>query len=165
MAIGVEIVVDKVSKKPWKRLAEEMMYKMKERKLLVALCGIYGNVITLTPPLCFTHDNAKTVVDVFDGVLGEIEAEEEATESQLGGSSSSKDNDASSRRKRKMTDIEGDELTIYHCYQDCLRATEESSSDDDDDDDDDHRDNPFFSLDDSGDGGGRGNAGTYEDMD
>ena len=80
LAIGVEIVVDKVSKKPWKRLAEELMYKMKERKVLVGVVGIFGNVVTVTPPLCFTLDNAKTIIETLDKLLEEIEEQEKDEE-------------------------------------------------------------------------------------
>ena len=83
MAIGVEIVVDKISKMPFRSLADELMYKMKERKVLVNVGGIYKNVVTLTPPLCFTLDNAQTFVKTLDELLEEIEAEEAVEEAAL----------------------------------------------------------------------------------
>lgn len=47
---------------------------MKEKKIIIANEGPDKNVMMLTPPLCFTCDNARHVVQVFDQTLGDIEA-------------------------------------------------------------------------------------------
>ncbi len=47
--------------------------RMKELKIIVPNEGPDKNVITLTPPMCFTHDNARHVVDALDRCLSEIE--------------------------------------------------------------------------------------------
>ena len=47
---------------------------MKEEKIIVANEGLDKNVIALTPPMCFTTDNARRVVQVLDRCLSEIES-------------------------------------------------------------------------------------------
>lgn len=47
---------------------------MKEEKIIVANEGLDKNVIALTPPMCFTTDNARRVVQALDRCLSEIES-------------------------------------------------------------------------------------------
>ncbi|GFR74301.1 alanine--glyoxylate aminotransferase [Elysia marginata] len=75
MLIGVELVMDKESKKPAKEAAEILTYKMKERKIILGVEGKDKNVIVLSPPLCFTTDNARHIVQQFSEVLANIESE------------------------------------------------------------------------------------------
>jgi len=76
LAIGIEIVHDQESKMPAKILAEEIMYKMKEKLILVAVNGIHQNVITLTPPLCLTLENANNFLKAFEEVVLSIDDSE-----------------------------------------------------------------------------------------
>jgi hypothetical protein len=46
---------------------------VKQSNILVANDGPDKNVIVLTPPLCFTVDNARQVIQVVDKALAEIE--------------------------------------------------------------------------------------------
>lgn len=46
---------------------------MKDNKIIIANDGPDKNVMVMTPPLCFTCDNARRVVQVFDQALREIE--------------------------------------------------------------------------------------------
>ena len=48
--------------------------RMKEEKIIVANEGPDKNVIALTPPMCFTTDNARRVVRALDRCLSEIES-------------------------------------------------------------------------------------------
>ncbi|XP_062589545.1 5-phosphohydroxy-L-lysine phospho-lyase-like isoform X2 [Saccostrea cucullata] len=73
MVIGIEIVTDKESKKPSKEGAEILAYKLKEQKIIIANEGPDKNVMTLLPPMCFTCDNARRVVQAFDLALADIE--------------------------------------------------------------------------------------------
>ncbi|XP_046584769.1 5-phosphohydroxy-L-lysine phospho-lyase-like isoform X1 [Haliotis rubra] len=73
MLVGVEIVMDKESRKPAKEAAEILAYQMKEQRILIANDGEDQNVIVLTPPMCFTCDNARQVIQVFDKALRDIE--------------------------------------------------------------------------------------------
>ncbi|XP_069123550.1 5-phosphohydroxy-L-lysine phospho-lyase-like isoform X1 [Argopecten irradians] len=73
MIIGVEIVIDKQSRKPAKQAAEILSYKLKEGKVLIANDGPDKNVMYISPPMCFTCDNARQVVQAFDLALAAIE--------------------------------------------------------------------------------------------
>ncbi|KAK3089803.1 hypothetical protein FSP39_006659 [Pinctada imbricata] len=73
MCVGVDIVKEKGSRKPAKEVAEILAYKLKEQKIIVANEGPEKNVMLILPPMCFTCDNARCVVQAFDTALTEIE--------------------------------------------------------------------------------------------
>ncbi|KAK7111388.1 5-phosphohydroxy-L-lysine phospho-lyase-like isoform X1 [Littorina saxatilis] len=73
MMLGIELVMDKQSRKPAKEAAEILSYRMKENKIIIANDGPEKNVMIMTPPMCFTLDNARRVVQVFDQALRDIE--------------------------------------------------------------------------------------------
>jgi len=73
LVIGIEIVTDKSSRKPAKEAAELLAYKMKQQKIIIANNGPDKNVMTISPPLCFTVENARRVIRAFDECLTEIE--------------------------------------------------------------------------------------------
>ncbi len=47
---------------------------MKQEKIIIANDGPDKNVMILSPPMCFTCDNARRVVSAFDKCLTEIES-------------------------------------------------------------------------------------------
>lgn len=51
--------------------------RLKEEKVIVATQGEERNVIALTPPLCFTLDNARRVIEAFDRAFSKIDQQEE----------------------------------------------------------------------------------------
>jgi len=71
--VGVDLVEDKRSRIPCKELATWVKAKMKMNQILVAVEGQHSNVVYMMPPLCFTLENAKTVVKVLETVLVEAE--------------------------------------------------------------------------------------------
>ncbi|XP_025102350.1 5-phosphohydroxy-L-lysine phospho-lyase-like isoform X4 [Pomacea canaliculata] len=79
LMVGVELVIDKESRKPASEAAEILAYRMKENKIIIAYDGLEKNVMVMTPPMCFTCDNAHHVVQVFDQLLQEIENEAATT--------------------------------------------------------------------------------------
>ena len=52
--------------------------RLKEEKVIVATQGEERNVIAMTPPLCFTLDNARRVVDAFDKAFTKANTNEES---------------------------------------------------------------------------------------
>ena len=46
---------------------------MKENKIIIANDGLDKNVMVMMPPMCFTLDNARRVVQVLDQALRDIE--------------------------------------------------------------------------------------------
>ncbi|XP_076048169.1 ethanolamine-phosphate phospho-lyase-like isoform X2 [Oratosquilla oratoria] len=70
LCIGIEFVMDKVSRKPARELTEAVIYRLKEEHhILVQAQGPDKNVITLTPPMCFNQQNARSLVQALDEVL------------------------------------------------------------------------------------------------
>lgn len=50
---------------------------MKEQKVIVATQGEERNVIAMTPPLCFTLENARRVIRAFDNAFTKASKNEE----------------------------------------------------------------------------------------
>jgi len=71
--VGIDLVEDKNSRKPAKKLADWVLVKMKAQKILLAVEGQHGNVVYLMPPLCFTLENAEHLVQTLETVLVEAE--------------------------------------------------------------------------------------------
>jgi 4-aminobutyrate aminotransferase-like enzyme len=60
LAIGLELVADKASKKPAPELTKRIVQEAYRRGLcLIAPIGMYGNVIRVAPPLVITEDQAR----------------------------------------------------------------------------------------------------------
>ncbi|KAK9193639.1 hypothetical protein WN944_004336 [Citrus x changshan-huyou] len=70
--LGVEFVTDCQLKTPAKAETLYIMDKMKEMGVLVGKGGFYGNVFRITPPLCFTKEDADYLVDVMDYSLSKM---------------------------------------------------------------------------------------------
>ncbi|XP_043726123.1 alanine--glyoxylate aminotransferase 2 homolog 3, mitochondrial-like isoform X2 [Telopea speciosissima] len=72
LMLGVELVTDRKLKTPAKAETLHIMDQMKEMGVLIGKGGFYGNVFRITPPLCFTKDNADFVVDVMDYTMSKM---------------------------------------------------------------------------------------------
>ena len=66
--IGIEIVKEG-SMDAHPELAHFIKNELRNRYILVSTDGPHDSVIKTKPPLCFTKDNAKTVVDTFEIIL------------------------------------------------------------------------------------------------
>ncbi|KAJ6765446.1 ALANINE--GLYOXYLATE AMINOTRANSFERASE 2-like protein 3 MITOCHONDRIAL-LIKE ISOFORM X1 [Salix purpurea] len=66
LMLGVELVTDRQRKTPAKAETLHIMDQMKDLGVLVGKGGFYGNVFRITPPLCFTKEDADFLVDAMD---------------------------------------------------------------------------------------------------
>ena len=66
--IGVEIVKDNSIIQDY-QLAKHIKNELRNKHILVSTDGPFDSVIKTKPPLCFTKENAKTVVDAIGDVL------------------------------------------------------------------------------------------------
>ncbi|CAK9144498.1 unnamed protein product [Ilex paraguariensis] len=66
LMLGVELVTDRQLKTPAKVEILHVMEQMKDNGVLIGKGGFYGNVFRVTPPLCFTKEDADFLVDVMD---------------------------------------------------------------------------------------------------
>jgi len=71
--IGVEMVLGRPNFKPATQFTERLAYKLKDKRILVGIESPDKNVVVLTPPLCFTLDNARHLIETFDLVLTQLE--------------------------------------------------------------------------------------------
>merc|ERR1712059_96272 len=71
--LGIDLVKDKENREPAPKLAAWLLVKMRERKVLMAKEGEFGNMVAMMPALCFTIDNAEELVATLDEVLKEAE--------------------------------------------------------------------------------------------
>lgn len=72
LLLGVELVTDRKQKIPAKVETLHVMEQMKEMGVLVGKGGFYGNVFRITPPLCFTKEDADYLVDVMDYTMSKM---------------------------------------------------------------------------------------------
>ncbi|XP_070805294.1 ethanolamine-phosphate phospho-lyase [Pituophis catenifer annectens] len=71
--IGVDLVKDQIRRTPATAEAQHIIYKLKERKILLSADGPYRNVLKFKPPMCFSMEDAKFVVDQIDELLTDLE--------------------------------------------------------------------------------------------
>jgi len=76
LLMGVELVLDRSSRKPAAAMALAACKKLLERGLLVLPAGIHGNVVEITPPLTITTDQLDLFVKELGDVLQELTRED-----------------------------------------------------------------------------------------
>ncbi|KAG0466343.1 hypothetical protein HPP92_017923 [Vanilla planifolia] len=72
LMLGVELVTDRHLKTPANAEILHVMEQMRDMGVLVGKGGFYGNVFRITPPLCFTKEDADFFVDVMDIALSKL---------------------------------------------------------------------------------------------
>ncbi len=69
LSLGIEIVKDRESLEPNTELAAKLVHELKNRNILVGTDGPFDNVFKLKPPLCFSKENADTLIDELKSCL------------------------------------------------------------------------------------------------
>uniref|UniRef100_A0A7N2KNL2 Uncharacterized protein n=1 Tax=Quercus lobata TaxID=97700 RepID=A0A7N2KNL2_QUELO len=72
LMLGVELVTDRQLTTPAKAEILHIMDQMRELGVLIGKGGFYGNVVRVTPPLCFTKEDADFLVDVMDYTMSKM---------------------------------------------------------------------------------------------
>ncbi|XP_074567984.1 alanine--glyoxylate aminotransferase 2 homolog 3, mitochondrial-like [Curcuma longa] len=72
LMLGVELVTDREKKTPARAEILHAMDLMKDMGVLVGKGGLHGNVFRITPPLCFTKEDADFLVEVMDIALSKL---------------------------------------------------------------------------------------------
>ncbi|GFY81674.1 similar to PYRIMIDINE 4 [Actinidia rufa] len=72
LMLGVELVTDRQLKTPAKVETLHVMEQMKDMGVLIGKGGFYGNAFRITPPLCFTKEDADFLVDVMDYAMSKM---------------------------------------------------------------------------------------------
>ncbi|XP_034969093.2 ethanolamine-phosphate phospho-lyase [Zootoca vivipara] len=71
--VGVDLVKDRQKRTPATAEAQHIIYKLKEQRILLSADGPYRNILKFKPPMCFTMEDAKFVVDLIDEILTDLE--------------------------------------------------------------------------------------------
>ena len=69
---GLEIVRDHATRAPAVEEADRIMNLLREDGILVARTGAFNNVVKIRPPLVFTPDNARMLLDGLDRALARV---------------------------------------------------------------------------------------------
>ncbi len=70
--IGVELVKDHISKEPASAEIKIVVERMKEKGFLMGVDGPYNNVLKIKPPIIFSMQNAKELLENLDLVLSSL---------------------------------------------------------------------------------------------
>ncbi|XP_078160131.1 alanine--glyoxylate aminotransferase 2 homolog 3, mitochondrial-like [Carex rostrata] len=70
--LGVELVTDRQLKTPANAEILNVMELLKDMGVLVGKGGFYGNVFRITPPLCFSKEDADYFLEVMDIALSKL---------------------------------------------------------------------------------------------
>ncbi|XP_039342291.1 5-phosphohydroxy-L-lysine phospho-lyase isoform X1 [Mauremys reevesii] len=73
--IGVDLIKDQEKRTPATKEAEYLITRLKREYIMLSTDGPGRNVLKFKPPLCFTMDNAKLVVEKMDEILTDMERE------------------------------------------------------------------------------------------
>ncbi|XP_072261795.1 ethanolamine-phosphate phospho-lyase [Pyxicephalus adspersus] len=71
--VGVDLVKDRQQRTPATAEAQHIIYKLKEKRILLSADGPHRNVLKFKPPMCFTKEDAKMVVDAIDKIITAFE--------------------------------------------------------------------------------------------
>lgn len=71
--VGIDLVKDRQRRAPATAEAQHVIYKMKEKRVLLSADGPHRNVLKIKPPMCFTEEDAQFLVDQLDGILTVLE--------------------------------------------------------------------------------------------
>lgn len=66
---GVEVVVDPVSRTPDRAGALRIVNALRNRRVLISVCGQDGNVLKVRPPLVFSRSDVDWFCTEFEDVL------------------------------------------------------------------------------------------------
>ena len=73
MLVGIELVRDRIGKKPAKMETAMLCYRAWELGLLTEYVGVYSNVMEITPPLILNESEADRGLDLFEKALNDVE--------------------------------------------------------------------------------------------
>ena len=69
---GAEMVLDRKTKKPAKKLTKEIINRMRHKGILISKLGIHDNTLKIRPPMTFSMQNADLLINKLDEVFKEL---------------------------------------------------------------------------------------------
>ena len=73
LILGIELVEDRINKKPATEKTAAVCYRAYELGLLVFYVGVHGNVIEITPPLIIDKEEIDQAVAILDQALTDVQ--------------------------------------------------------------------------------------------
>jgi 4-aminobutyrate aminotransferase-like enzyme len=67
--VGMELVHDRKTLEPAAAAASYIANQMRDRNILISTDGPLHNVLKLKPPLCFSKQNARQVIQALDDIM------------------------------------------------------------------------------------------------
>ncbi len=71
LMLGVELVTNRTTKEPAKKMCADVFERAKELGLLIGKGGIHGNVLRIKPPMCISREDVEFLIRVLDIALTE----------------------------------------------------------------------------------------------
>ncbi|KAF4089307.1 hypothetical protein AMELA_G00064970 [Ameiurus melas] len=71
--IGVELVKDRFKRIPATAEAQDVIYRLKDQRVLLSADGPHRNVLKFKPPLCFSREDADLAVEKIEHILTDLE--------------------------------------------------------------------------------------------
>jgi 4-aminobutyrate aminotransferase-like enzyme len=72
LMVGVELVKTPEGREPASEATADVFEMAKDLGVLIGKGGLFGNVLRIKPPMCFTKDNADFLVEVLDECLKNV---------------------------------------------------------------------------------------------
>lgn len=70
--IGVDLIEDQDTLRPATRLADHVLNRMREERILMGTEGPFDNILKIRPPLTIDAENIRHIVDTLDKVLADV---------------------------------------------------------------------------------------------
>ena len=71
MFVGVELVSDRATRAPDRRLTSQVVNGMRDRGVLISACAMGHNVLKIRPPLVLSAEQAGLVIQALDESLSQ----------------------------------------------------------------------------------------------
>uniref|UniRef100_A0A8C2JWX4 Ethanolamine-phosphate phospho-lyase n=1 Tax=Cyprinus carpio TaxID=7962 RepID=A0A8C2JWX4_CYPCA len=71
--IGLDLVRNRDKRTPATAEAQDVIYRLKEQRILLSADGPHRNVLKFKPPMCFSREDAELVVEKIDQILTDLE--------------------------------------------------------------------------------------------
>lgn len=71
--LGVDLVKSPLTKEPANDIAEYVVKRCREEKVIISTEGKFGNVIKFKPPMTFSRQNVNELLQVFDAIFTEVD--------------------------------------------------------------------------------------------
>ncbi|XP_056318218.1 ethanolamine-phosphate phospho-lyase [Danio aesculapii] len=71
--VGLELVKNQSKRTPATAEAQDVIYRLKEQRILLSADGPHRNVLKFKPPMCFSREDAEFTVEKIDQILTDLE--------------------------------------------------------------------------------------------